>query len=756
MTTEIIFYGIGGQGAVVAAKLLADAAAKSGYQVQSFAAYGAERRGGKVESYVRLSKGKLLVHSKVYEKDFIVAMDDSFAKTPQLISGMKERGGVLINSPDPPEAFSLPGDFRIVTVDAGRIAVKHGLVLPSGTPVINTTMLGAFVGMNPSVSIDQLAEAIREGKIPLTEKNVNAAREAYLAVKSQLQKALGTVAETAALKISVEQRPIYRTGIPQCEAHCPAGHAIRRTISLVQDDRFEEALENIKLENPFPGICGRVCFRPCEAYCNRNEYDEGLAINALERAVFDYANMERVKRPIKKERTGRKVAIIGSGPAGMTCAYFLAILGHNVTVFEALPVLGGIPRVGIPDYRLPKNVVDREMEQVIELGIDVRTNTEVGKDVSFEYITKEYDACFIGTGAHKSMRLGIPGEDREGVLSGLEFVKGIALDGEPSLGARVVVVGGGNVAIDVARTAKRLGAPEVQIVCLESREIMPAYWAEVEEAMNEGIGILYQTMPVQIHRTGKRVDRLECMKVTGGRRDKQGWLQFPEKTENTNFMISADTIMIAIGEAVEAPFLPNVIEMHGRLIKVDCLGRTSVKGVYAGGDATSFSRSVVEAIGSGKRAAVGIDIFLKGGNDKQIAGAVEKGENGAIVMERYLTGDYSGKTSSVVSFKDLNAEYFSPSPRAHISEIPVSARLSNFNEVSLGLSRTEAIEEARRCFHCGGCNLCENCYIFCPDIAITFDEKMFAFTIDYDLCKSCGICIEECPHHAIIWEGEAE
>jgi len=453
---EIMIYGRGGQGAVVAAKLLADTAAKSGLQSQSFAAYGAERRGGRVESYVRISEQPILIHSKVYEPDYIVIMDESLVQESGIVSAVNEGQKILINSPKPSEAFSALRNSRIVTIDASHIAREKGVLLPDGTPAINTTVLGALVGMLPLVDIDNLIESIREGKIPATEKNVDAAKEAYRSVTSE--EVVAVAEEKEVSKISVELHPVYKDRMSYCEIDCPAVHAIRKTISLVQDNSFEEALENVKSENPFPGVCGRVCFHPCEARCNRNEYDEGITINALERAVFDYADASKVKKPVKKGRTGKKVAIIGSGPAGMTCAYFLSILGHEVTVFEALPVLGGIPRVAIPDYRLPKNVIDKEIEQIVEMGIDVRTNTEVGRDIPFEDIMADYDACFTGIGAHRSARLDIPGEDSQGVIPGLDFLRAVAFGKEISLGTKTVVIGGGNTAIDAASTAGRFGA----------------------------------------------------------------------------------------------------------------------------------------------------------------------------------------------------------------------------------------------------------------------------------------------------------
>jgi len=283
---------------------------------------------------------------------------------------------------------------------------------------------------------------------------------------------------------------------------------------------------------------------------------------------------------------------------------------------------------------------------------------------------------------------------------------------------------------------------------------MPAYLTEVGGAEKEGIKIFYRTMPIQIYSNGKCVDRLECIKVRGGKRDNRGWLKWPKRIEGTNFVMSADTIIVAIGEAVDVPFLPSGIEMDGHVIKVDSFGRTSVAGIYAGGDATMPAGSVVEAIGSGKRAAIGIDMFLQPKDEKQIAKATQKIENGPVSMDRYLTGEYAANGSGVVSFSELNTAYFSPSPRTQIGELPVPARASNFSEVSLGLNKDEAIKEAGRCFSCGQCNLCENCYIFCPEIAIAFDEKLFSFAVDNDLCKGCGICINECPCGAISLEGE--
>jgi 2-oxoacid:acceptor oxidoreductase gamma subunit (pyruvate/2-ketoisovalerate family) len=749
---EIRIHGTGGQGAVVAAKLFADAAAKSGHKSQCSSAHGFERRGGNVESYVRISDKDIALHSKSYEPDYIILMEENLAKNPQVMSGLKERGSILINSSKQPEYFSSLGDYRIVTIDGNAIARKQGLTLATGAPVINTVILGSMVAMIPMVEFDCLSEAIRVGKIPSAEKNVEAAREAYH--KTKLQRTDTVVSELKeAPEISVTQFPMFKTKMPPCEAgttHCAAGEDIGTILSLIRRNQFEEAFENIKFENPFPGVCGRICFHLCETHCNRSEYDEGVAIKALERAVFDHVDRGAVKNPIRRKKTGKKVAIIGSGPAGMTCAYFLTLLGHAVTVFEAAPVLGGIPRVGIPAYRLPKEVVDKEVAEIVELGVKVKTNTEVGRDVSFNSITDEYDACFIGVGTHASLKLNIPGELGNGVISGMEFLKSVGLGKKVDIGSRVGIIGGDNTAVDAARTARRVGAQEVTIIYNRTLKEMPAYLEEVKAAQKEGIKLTELAMPIKIHRHGKKLGGIEFLKTKLVEKDGEERSR-PEPIQGTNFMADIDALLIAIGEVPKISFLPSTVERVGSLIKVNSLGRTSMPGLYAGGDVTSISHTVVEAIGSGKRAAVGIDTWLAGA-DENIFGTLQKGGCDAISFAKYLNKNYAAQDGAVASFKDLNTAYFHKSFRAHVTELPIEARSSNFNEITSGLDRSEAVEEAQRCFQCGQCTLCENCYIFCPAVAIRYDRKGSSFVIAHKFCKKCGICIEECPRGAMGWE----
>ncbi len=755
---EIRFHSTGGQGAVTGVKLLVNAIVASGYQAQSFSSYGGNRRGGKVESYLRISEEPILAHSSIYEPDYLIIMDEELAERPeQVVSDIKEGGGVLINSPYHPSHYSFSRSITVTTLDANAIAIEKGLRLPSGAIIINTTMMGAVLGMFPTIDIDNLAKAIEEARIPSPVKNIEAAREAHLIVKGGISRPIivtNIVAEAARVS---ENYAVYQTKTSPCEASCPAGGCpagenIPQTAFYIQYGHFEDALESIKAENPFPGICGRVCFHPCETSCNRTQFVEGLAINALERATFDYADSKKVKKPAKRPSTGKKVAIIGSGPAGMTGAYYLSLLGHRVTLFEAQPVAGGVPRLAIPGYRLPKAIVDREVKEIASLGVDIKVNTKVGKDIAFNTITKEYDACFIAAGAHRSMKLDIPGEDITGVLSGLDFLKRSTSGEKVDIGAKVAVIGGGNTAVDTARTAKRLGASKVTIIYRRSSEEMPAHKPEVEAAEKEGIKVHYLATPVQIHSDGNRIRRLECVKTKLGEKDEDGRRR-AEPIEGSNFMVDVDTVFTALGETLELPFPDGTVKMSGPVIEVDELGRTSLAGVYAGGDVASLSRSVVEAIASGKRAALGIDLYLTGA-DKKLAASYRKGENGAISMGCYLTGESHGESNHIVAYEDLNVAYFTKEPRTVAAELPVKTRIKDFSEINLGFTKEGAIAEAERCFHCGHCALCENCFIFCSDLAIKYNDELRNFTIDTSRCKGCGVCVEECPSNAIILKGE--
>lgn len=548
-------------------------------------------------------------------------------------------------------------------------------------------------------------------------------------------------------------RPRFENKISPCNEGCPAGQDIEGAMVLIGKGKFVEAWELFKEENPLPGVCGRVCYHPCETACNRGQFDEAISINALERFMADYAAKHGKRVGQKGAKKKEKVAVIGSGPAGLTCAYHLARMGYSVKIFEALSVLGGMLRVGIPEYRLPKRVLEEEIDQILELGVTAELNCRIGKE-AWERDLKEYSALFLATGSHVSKSLGIPGEELDGIMSGVDFLKDINLGKPVRIGKRVVVIGGGNTAFDAARTALRLGARPM-ILYRRTREEMPAFPGEIQEAEEEGIEISYLVSPIRLIPENGRVAKLECVKNRLGPPDEDG-RRMPVAIKDSNFLIEVDQIISAIGEEADLSFVPDTVGMKESVLLTDERGATKIQGVFAGGDITQQPRTVVHAIGSGKRAAIFIDAFLQKKNWETFFEAIRIGERGTFSMRRYLQeeSERSPIGNRTVQFKDLNLDYFEIKKRAKTPKLKANKRIASFDEVNLGYPEEVAIEEAKRCFNCGVCNLCDNCYIFCPDFAILKQGEDQPNRIDYDHCKGCGICVEECPRNAMVMEEE--
>ena len=548
-------------------------------------------------------------------------------------------------------------------------------------------------------------------------------------------------------------RPRFDNKISPCNEGCPAGQDIEGAMVLIGKGKALEAWELFKEENPFPAVCGRVCFHPCESSCNRKDFDEAVSINALERFMADAASRKGRRLSFKREKRKEKIAVIGSGPAGLTCAYHLARMGYGVTVFEAFPVLGGMLRVGIPEYRLPKKVLEEEIDQILELGVKVEINARLGADFLLSDL-KEYPAVFLAMGNHRSKSLGIPGEDSTGVMSGLEFLRNVSLGKEVALGKRVAVIGGGNTAFDAARSALRLGAKPF-ILYRRTREEMPAFPGEILEAEEEGIEVSYLVSPTRLIAENGKIIRLECLKNRLGPADEDGRRR-PVAIKGSNFFLEVDQVISAIGEDADLAALPKRIGLKENVILTDERGATEQKGVFAGGDIIQQPRTVVHAIGSGKRAAIFIDSFLKGEKWEGLFDGLRIGERGSLSMKRYLQEESERVplSSKTVHLRDLNLDYFEYKKRKKMPKAQTSKRLGSFEEVNLGLSEETAREEANRCFNCGVCNLCDNCYIFCPDVAIQKQGEDGPNVIDYDHCKGCGICVEECPRDALVMEEE--
>ncbi len=574
-------------------------------------------------------------------------------------------------------------------------------------------------------------------------------------------------------------RPIYRDRVAPCNQGCPVGIDIEGYMNLAREGRVTEARDLLLRENPLPATTGRVCYHPCESSCNRASFDQPVAIHAVERMLGDLALEAPVERP---ERTrDETVAVVGAGPAGLACAYHLARLGYGVTVYDADPEPGGVLRWGIPEYRLPKRVLAGEIARIRALGVQFESGVRVGRDLPFEGLSK-HDAVFLATGVHRSRPLGIPGEDFSGVWRGLELLRRVNAGERPDLGRRVVVVGGGNTAMDCARTAVRLGA-EVTVLYRRGRAEMPANHEEVEEALHEGVRFGFLAAPLAVLADERapeedaleaigdtfgefesldarpRVAGLRCIRMQLGAPDASGRRR-PEPVEGSDFTVPCDTLVTALGEDAELEYLPKELQTRGGAMHVSPLGATSRTAVFAGGDITEEPHTVAFAIGSGKRAAVGIDHYLRllNGEDSDAVeiGELRFGPEGNVSATRWRDDDpvlRVDPVNEVVRFEAINPAHFEHAARHADRLRPAHDSRHDFGEANLGLAREDALAEARRCFNCGVCNGCEVCLVFCPDVAIS-RRSDGRFDIAYDYCKGCGVCAEECPRGSIVMTRE--
>ncbi len=543
----------------------------------------------------------------------------------------------------------------------------------------------------------------------------------------------------------------YQPRTSPCEAQCPAGSPIQKVHSLLKENRPEEALEYLRCRNPFPGITGRCCPHPCESVCNRSRYDEGIAVRELERFAADAADRSKVRRPYKELSTGKKIAIIGSGPAGMSCAYFSALLGHHVTVFEASPTIGGIPRTAAPAFRLPKDVVEREMSQVLELGVRVHTSTQVGKDVAFEEIRTRYDACVIATGAWKERSLDIPGGDLS--LPAVAFLKSVNLGMRAPIGQSVVVVGGGGVAFDAAFTARRLGAARVTILCLEPQDAMCAPADEIRQAKAEGIAILNSRLVTSVVHEGRRVSGVESVGIRSFCFDEEGCLQSEADGSAAARVVAADAVLCAAGVIPDLSFLEGLegLEVNpGGTLKIDPHTReTSIPGLFAAGDVATGASSIANAIGGGRITAIAVDRKLMGRSAEE---PVEIGVSETFDLYRFQTPN--APAPHVVEFEELlNTPYFEKKARVAVAgdNSGSSGPSLSFAELRGGLAPVAAAKEADRCFHCGHCTSCGTCVESCPGhiLAMTPEGPQVAYP---DECWHCGCCRIGCPGSSVLYE----
>lgn len=533
-----------------------------------------------------------------------------------------------------------------------------------------------------------------------------------------------------------------------CEVSCPAGNPIQKVHALIQEGLFEEALGFLRSRNPFPGITGRVCARPCENVCNRNEYDQGLAVRALERFAADHADAIAVAKAKRKKRTGKKLAVIGSGPAGLTCAYFSALLGHDVIVFESSPVLGGIPRMAIPDFWLPKDIVDREIGNVLELGVEAQTNTAVGRDVAFEEILAEHDACLIAVGASRDRCLNIPGVNL--MVPAIAFLKRINLRQRDGIGDKVIIIGGGGVAFDCAFTAKRLGASEVHIVCVEGQECMCAPAQEIRKAEAEGVVVHNSMMISSVLGPDGRTSGIEYYEISSFEFDEKCCLAVQPLTGEKK-LLEADTVISAAGGESDLSFIGNSDQFEiapNRTLKVDSQTMaTSMDKVFAAGDVVSGPSTVAQAIGSGRRAAIAIDRYLSRSRFSEWE-TVAINETGQVVHET-MTDKI---VPHVVTCDEIfNIRYHEKQSRRETNRLSVEKSVHSFKEIDKGFDRNAAIIEAGRCLHCGHCTRCGCCVEDCPGLILAMEAQ--GPRVAYpDECWHCGCCRIACPSGAVLYE----
>ena len=529
-----------------------------------------------------------------------------------------------------------------------------------------------------------------------------------------------------------------------CQEACPAGINVPQFLYLTQEKMYDEALFTILRENPLPGVCGRVCFHPCEASCNRAQYDESVSIHAMERFVSDVTSNQIQNIQLHSSRNSKKVAVVGAGPAGLSCAYFLSLLGYHTTIFEAQKEPGGVMRWGIPEYRLPKSILRKEIQRILSLPIEMRTGVRVGKDILFDELDP-FDAIFLSPGAGMNAPLFMKGGNSERVWKGGEFLERINSKEKINLGKETIVIGGGNTAMDVARSALRLGS-KVTIAYRRTRNEMPAIPDEIVEAEGEGVRFEFLVQPVKINMTKKKRGAVtfQRMKLTS---PDQGNRPKPIPVKGDFLTLETDSLITAVGELVDLSWIPK------KLIKDDLIEPGSTPKIFAGGDAVAQPRTIVTAIASGKRAAISIDFFLRGDDDEKDLSKISIGGKGSLSMEAYLQGRDSGdrpEKKEVVSYQQINTLYFEPSQRVRMRKRQRNKILKGFSEVNLGYNAKEANFSASRCFSCGTCNYCYNCYFFCPEGVISLNPLDRTRVVDYLHCKGCGTCAKACPRSVVV------
>ena len=511
-------------------------------------------------------------------------------------------------------------------------------------------------------------------------------------------------------------QPVYVDLLPPCNNACPAGENVQAWLDLAQAGKYREAWETILRDNPFPAVHGRVCYHPCETHCNRGQLDSAVRIHAVERFLGDLAAEQGWIPPLAAAPSGKRILVVGGGPSGLSAAYHLARRGHSIEIRDAGPLPGGMLHFGIPAYRLPRADLMKEVQRIETMGVKITLNHKV-EDILAEQVEGHFDAVFIAIGAQIGKRVEIPARDAGRVIDAITLLRDVETGDPPHLGRCVIIYGGGNTAIDAARTARRLGAEEALIVYRRDRAHMPAQEFEADEALSEGIKIRWLSTIKDI---GESELTVEMMRLDeNGRPQPTGQLE----------TLSADSVVLALGQQTDSGFLrtvPGIVFKPDDTVIVDAGMMTGRPGVFAGGDMVPSERTVTAAVGHGKKAASHIDAWLHGRVPQPIA------------------------KHPMVAFDQLKLPIYTDAPPSVQIELTVEERMGRgFVETTAGLTEADARHEACRCLSCGNCFECDNCYAACPETAIVKLGPTHGYLVDLALCTGCAVCVEQCPCHAM-------